>query len=135
MTTLVELLPAGSGVPVPPVDPLRLAVAAYLARYKGESRIHAESDLRAYLAWCAERDLPPLAAVRAQVELYVRWMQEVRRFKPSTVSRRMSVVAGFYRICVIDGVLAHSPAEYVRRPNVPRSHPPWNSPTCSSRRC
>ena len=37
------------------------------------------------------------------VELYVRWMQEVRRFKPSTVSRRLSVVVGFYRTCVIDG--------------------------------
>jgi hypothetical protein len=34
-------------------------------------------------------------------------MQEVRRFKPSTVSRRFSVTAGFYRTCVIDGVLEH----------------------------
>jgi hypothetical protein len=32
-------------------------------------------------------------------------MQEVRRFKPSTVSRRFSVVAGFYRTAVIDAVL------------------------------
>ena len=46
----------------------------------------------------------------------MRWLQEVRRFQPSTVSRRLSVVAGFYRTCVIDGVLEHSPAEYVRRP-------------------
>jgi integrase len=50
-------------------------------------------------------------------------MQEVRRFKPSTVSRRMSVVVGFYRTCVIDGLLAHSPAEYVRRPAVPAESP------------
>jgi site-specific recombinase XerD len=57
------------------------------------------------------------------VELYVRWLQEVRRFKASTVSRRMSVVAGFYRTCVIDGVLEHSPAEHVRRPNVPAESP------------
>jgi integrase/recombinase XerD len=28
---------------------LRLAVAAYLARYKGQTRIHTESDLRSYL--------------------------------------------------------------------------------------
>jgi hypothetical protein len=51
------------------------------------------------------------------------WMQEVRRFKPSTVSRRMSVVTGFYRTCVIDTVLEHSPAEYVRRPMVPNESP------------
>lgn len=50
-------------------------------------------------------------------------MQEVRRYKPSTVSRRMAVVAGFYRTCVIDDILAHSPAEYVRRPNVPPESP------------
>jgi hypothetical protein len=32
----------------------------------------------------------------------------------------MSVVTGFYRTCVIDTVLEHSPAaEYVRRPMVP----------------
>lgn len=36
-------------------DQLRLAVAAYLARVKGSSRYHTESDLRCYLAWCAER--------------------------------------------------------------------------------
>jgi integrase/recombinase XerD len=53
----------------------------------------------------------------------VRWMQEVRRFKPSTVSRRMAVVTGFYRTCVIDAVLEHSPAEYVRRPRVPNESP------------
>ena len=35
----------------------------------------------------------------------------------------MSVVAGFYRTCVIDDVLLHSPAEYVRRPNVPAEPP------------
>jgi len=28
-------------------------------------------------------------------------MQEIRRFKPFTVSRRFSVAAGFYRTCVI----------------------------------
>src|SRR5580704_2476415 len=71
-------------------DPLRLAVAAYLARYTGSSRDHAHLDLRCFLSWCAERDLDPLAASRVHLELYIRWMQEVRRFKPSTVSRRFS---------------------------------------------
>jgi integrase len=50
-------------------------------------------------------------------------MQEIRQFKPSTVSRRFSVVAGFYRTCVIDGLLEHSPAEHVRRPAVPAESP------------
>src|SRR5215470_6553451 len=104
-------------------DPLRLAVAAYLARYTGSSRDHAHSDLRCFLVWCAERGLDPLAASRVHLELYIRWMQEVRRLKPSTVSRRFSVTAGFYRTAVIDGVLEHSPAEHVRRPVVPPESP------------
>ena len=102
---------------------LQLAATAYLGRYTGVSRTHSESDLRIFFAWCGERDLAPLSARRAQIELYVRWMQEVRRLKPSTVSRRMSVVTGFYRTCVIDTVLEHSPAEYVRRLTVPNESP------------
>ncbi len=98
-------------------------MAAYLARFKGQSRIHTESDLRCYVAWCEERRLDPLAAQRPHVERYVRWMQEVRRYKPATVSRRMTVVVSFYRTCVIDDLLEHSPAEYVRRPNVPPESP------------
>jgi len=104
-------------------DPLVKAVAAYLARYRGQTRVHTESDLRAYLVWCRERGLEPLMASRAQIELYVRWMQEVRHFQPSTVSRRVSVMAGFYRTCVIDQVIAASPADYVRGPNVPAESP------------
>jgi site-specific recombinase XerD len=104
-------------------DQLNRAIAAYLTRFTGASRDHACSDLRVFLAWCAERHLHPLTARRPHLELYVRWMQETRRFKPSTVSRRFSVVAGFYRTAVIDGHLDHSPAEHVRRPSVPPESP------------
>lgn len=114
---------AVSGVVVTASPVLRLAVAAYLARFKGQSRVHTESDLRGYLLWCESRQLDPLVATRPQIELYVRWLQEIRRHRPATVSRRVSVVAGFYRTCVIDDVLEHSPAEYVRRPNVPAESP------------
>jgi integrase/recombinase XerD len=123
MMTFTELAPAASELPEPFTDRLRLAVAAYLARFKGSSREDTESDLRCYLSWCAERGLDPLAAQRPHLELYIRWMQEIRRFKPSTVSRRFSVTAGFYRTCVIDGLMQHSPAEHVRRPAVPAESP------------
>jgi integrase/recombinase XerD len=118
------IVPAGAGEDAAFDDVrLHLAAAAYLARFKGLSREHTDSDLRAFLSWCAGRGIDPLRAQRAQLELYVRWMQETRRFKPSTVSRRTSVLSGFYRTAVIDGVLAHSPAEYVRRPTVPHESP------------
>src|ERR1700724_2473907 len=123
MTTFTQLTSASFHPPEPFTDQLRLAVAAYLARFKGSSREHTESDLRCSLAWCAERGLDPLAAQRPHLELYIRWMQEIRRFKPSTVSRRFSVVAGVYRTCAADSILQHSPAEQVRRPAVPAESP------------
>jgi site-specific recombinase XerD len=102
---------------------LRAAVAAYLGRYRGQTRLHTESDLRIFLRWYADQGLDPLAAVRVDIERYVRWLQEVRGFQPSTVSRRLSIVVGFYRVCVIDGLLPYSPADYVRRPTVPAESP------------
>ena len=50
MTNFSELAPVPSDRPARFTDQLRLVVAAYLARYKGSSREHAESDLRCYVA-------------------------------------------------------------------------------------
>jgi integrase/recombinase XerD len=121
MATTMEVLP----LPVTDEgsDVLRRAVAGYLARYNGLSRSHTESDLRVFFGWCTERRLEPLAAQRPHIELYIRWMQEVCRFKPSTVSRRISIVAGFFRTCVIDGVLPTSPAEMSADPTCHPSRP------------
>ena len=115
------LVPLSTGSPADAA--LRQAVAAHLARYTGQTRTHTESDLRAFLTWCTERGLNPLTAHRVHIELYVRWMQETRRYKPATISRRLSVVIGFYRTAVIDDVLTASPADHVRRPHVPPESP------------
>jgi len=53
------------------LDPVRLAAAAHLARFKGQTRVHTESDLRAYLIWCVERGVDPLVTTRPYVELNV----------------------------------------------------------------
>jgi len=119
MMTFTDLTFVPADHPAPFTGQLQLAVAAYLARFAGSSREHAESDLRCYMCWCAERGLDLLTARRPHLELYIRWMQEIRHFKPSTVSRRFLVAAGFYKTCVIDGLLERSPAEHVRRPSVP----------------
>jgi len=103
--------------------PLEAAMSAYLGRYRGVSREHAQSDLRIFLTWCTDQDLNPFTVGRADVERYVRWLQDVRCFQPSTVSRRLSVVICFYRVCVIDQVLPYSPADFVRRPLVPPESP------------
>src|SRR5215831_8539584 len=123
MTNFTELASVRSDQPAPCTDQLRLAVAAYLARFQGSSREHTESDLRCYLSWCAER-------------AWIRWPRAARTWSctsggcrrsasssPSTVSRRFSVTAWFYRTCVIDGILERSLAEHVRRPAVPAESP------------
>jgi integrase/recombinase XerD len=51
-----------------------------LARYKGLTRQHAECDLRAFLDWALDHDLHPLEVRRPHIELYLNWMQEVRRY-------------------------------------------------------
>jgi hypothetical protein len=68
-TQLVRTVPVDDGLV------LRLAVAAYLARYKGLTRVHAETDLRSFFGWTASHDLDPLEAKRAHIELYLRWLQ------------------------------------------------------------
>lgn len=60
MTTFTSPVSAGSAVVS--ADPLRLAVSAYLARFKGFSREHTCSDLNVFFTWCATRDVQPLAA-------------------------------------------------------------------------
>jgi hypothetical protein len=75
--------------------------------------MHTESDLRSFLRWSADQPLDPLEAARTDIERYVRWLQDVRCYQPSTVSRRLSAVIGFYRVCVIDQNLPHPPADYI----------------------
>jgi len=53
------------------------------------------------LTWCASQgSRDPLQLGRAEIERYVRWLQEVCRYRPWPASRRLSVVVGFYRVYV-----------------------------------
>jgi hypothetical protein len=135
MMNFTELASIPSEHPVPFTGQLRLAVAAYLARFKGSSRDHTESDLRSFLTWCAERGLDPLATRRPQLELYIRGMQEIRRFKPSrcrgaSQSRRAS--AG-----PVSSMASWStyPPSTSAAPRARLNHPLLGLPTCSSRPC
>jgi integrase/recombinase XerD len=66
--------------------------------------------------------LDPLARDAPISSCCVRSTHDTRRYAAPTVSRRMSVVAGLYRTCVIDELLEHSPADHVG-PNAPRESP------------
>jgi transcriptional regulator with XRE-family HTH domain len=53
----------------PHAGQLRLAVVAYLARFKGTCRYNTEPDLRCYLGWCTERGLDPTQANNALLRI------------------------------------------------------------------
>ena len=93
------------------------AAAGFLARYGGPTRRAYGCDLRAWFAWCRNHGLEVLEIKRPHVELWVRAMEEHQHLSSSTVSRRLSTVAGYYRFAVIDGYIDRTPTEFVRRPH------------------
>jgi len=106
----------------PLFDEARLAVAGFLARYSGPTRRSYGTDLRQFFSWCASVDLEIFELKRGHIELWARSMED-RGLARATIGRRLSTVGGFYRICVLDGLIAHSPAEYVRRPKIDTESP------------
>jgi integrase/recombinase XerD len=84
-------------------DPERLALAGYLAGYRGLTREAYALDL--------------FAVRRADIESFAREL-EARGRARATVTRRLCTIAGFYRYAVEEELRDHSPAAHVRRPRV-----------------
>ena len=109
-TALVTIQPAFT-------DPERLALAGFLAGYRGLTREAYALDLRQFTTWCRTRSLPLFAVRRADIEGFARDL-EARGRGRATVTRRLSTIAGFYKYAVEEEILDHSPAAHVRRPRV-----------------
>ena len=135
MMTFTDLASVPSHPLAPFTDRLRLAVAAYLARFKGSSRQHTESDLRCYLAWCAERGLD-------------RWPRSDRTWSCTSGGCRRSAgsspppsPAGSRSQPGSTGPASSTASCRIRPPSTyaalrcPPNRPPWGSRTCSSRPC
>ena len=107
--------------PVQPVftDAERLALAGFLAGYRGLTREAYTLDLRQFTGWCRARSLPlPLFSVhRTDIETFAREL-EARGRARATVTRRLCTIAGFYKYAVEEELLDHSPAAHVRRPRL-----------------
>jgi len=98
-------------------DPERLALAGFLAGYRGLTREAYALDLRQFTTWCRTRSLPLFAVRRADIEGFARDL-EARGRARATVTRRLSTIAGFYKYAVEEELLDHSPAAHVRRPRL-----------------
>jgi integrase/recombinase XerD len=101
----------------PLVDPALLAAAGFLAGYTGTTRDGYTIDLKHWWTFCETNGLPVLEAKRAHLELYVRHLEEVG-YARSTIGRRLSTVASYYRWCLEEEVIDRNPATHVRRPKI-----------------
>ena len=98
-------------------DNEQLALAGFLAGYRGATRAAYGLDLRQYVAWCQAQGVALFSARRADIECYARSLEERGRAR-ATVARRLCTVAGFYRYAEEEGLLPLSPAVHVRRPRL-----------------
>jgi len=107
-------------------EPERLALAGYLAGYRGLTRDAYALDLRQFTTWCHARSLPLFAVRRADIESFARDL-EARGRARSTVTRRLCTIAGFYRYAVEEELLEHSrpPTSDVLGSTMSRTPSPW----------
>ncbi len=92
--------------------------AAFLLGYQGSTRSAYGRDLARWFEFCRSVGVDPLEAGRAHVDAWARHLDEVEGRSPSTVARRLSAVAGFYRWAVAEDVVGRNPVAAVRRPKV-----------------
>ena len=120
-TALVPLQPAFS-------DAERLALAGFLAGYRGLTREAYALDLRQFTTWCRARSVPLFAVRRADIEGFARDL-EARGRARATVTRRLCSIAGFYRYALEENLLEHSPAAMsaVRGWTMSRMPSPWTA--------
>jgi site-specific recombinase XerD len=96
---------------------VRQAMAGFLAGYGDTTREAYSLDLRQWLRWCDTHQLGVFDVKRAHIELFARSLEQDGKAR-ATVARRLSTVAGFYRYCFEEELIAVSPAVHVRRPRV-----------------
>jgi integrase/recombinase XerD len=94
-----------------------IALAGFLAGYRGLTREAYALDLRQFTSWCRSRSLSLFAVRRADIETFARDL-EARGRARATMTRRLCTIAGFYKYAVEEEVLDHSPAAHLRRPRV-----------------
>jgi integrase/recombinase XerD len=97
-------------------DPVKLAVAGFLARYGEPTRTGYATDLKAWFAWCEQAGLHVLEVRRPHLEVFARQLEESGRYMRSTIKKRLATICGFYKFAHLDGFIAADPAIHVRRP-------------------
>jgi hypothetical protein len=99
------------------LDVTKLSITGFLARYREPTLTAYTLDLRTYLGWCRSVEVEPLRVTRAELEMYLRNLEQ-HGYAPATVARRFGTVATYLKFAVIDGLIPANPADAVTRPQV-----------------
>jgi site-specific recombinase XerD len=102
------------------LDPDRRVIIGYLAQFRTDATQKAyQLDLKHWLAWLSERNLPLLQVTRTDLDMYVHWMQtHPAGWSESTIARRLGTVCGLYKWATDEDVIVKNPAARVHRPGV-----------------
>ena len=120
-----RLLRGELGIPELDADPFWRLVAAFLVECRREQTRRAYfNDLKAWYAWCTNRELHPLAARRRDIALWARQLANApqrtgKTEAPVNIARRLSCLSSFYGYAVEVDVLEDNPVANVKRPRVP----------------
>src|SRR5512132_141143 len=98
-------------------DAEEVALAGFLAGYRGSTREAYALDLRQFAGWCAMHERRLFEVHRVDIECFGREL-ETRGRARATIARRLCTIAGFYRYAEEEGLISHSPAVHVRRPRL-----------------
>ncbi|MGP4018867.1 tyrosine-type recombinase/integrase [Saccharopolyspora sp. 5N708] len=105
-------------------------ISAWLGSFadSADTRAAYARDLREYLAWCAQRDLDPLAMRLPEVQMYAAQLAAAtnprtgRPFASSTRARKLAAVSSWYTFLVRAGAIDANPARDAARPRYDRRH-------------
>ncbi|WP_344080176.1 tyrosine-type recombinase/integrase [Luedemannella helvata] len=123
---MVSRTAAGAPVAADPLD----VTEAWLAnrRLSAHTRDAYRRDVTAWLSWCAERGLDPLAATFVHVNAYARELDATvdartgRTLSAATVARKLSGLSSWYAFLVRLAAIRANPVDGADRPRVSRDH-------------
>jgi integrase/recombinase XerD len=91
----------------------------WLSRYKPSTQRTYATYLPRWSRWCAGRRIDPLAARRADVELWLRTVADTGLSRAS-VAAHYDAVASIYRLAYEEELVAANPCARVTRPKIQR---------------
>jgi site-specific recombinase XerD len=102
------------------MDPDQRMVIGYLAQFRRPSTQTAyQLDLKHWLTYCHERQIPLRAVTRTDLDLYLAWMQRhPAGYAESTIARRIGTVCGLYKWATEEDIIVKNPAARINRPEV-----------------